>query len=294
MKKPNFITAIGTPLSDDQSLHEKGLEAHLAEQIGAGIDGILAAGTMGLMQLQADATYQQLARRCAEIAGGKMEVLIGAGDASFARTRDRIAFLNTLKIDGVALLAPYFVTFTQDELIDYFRALADFSKAPIYLYDLPQRTRCKLETPTVLELSKHPNIRGIKCSDELGGTRQLADVVPAAFRVIVAQPDLVDLTLRHGLNEQLDGMWALAPRWAKAIGQAVTAGEWEAAAAHQRELSALKRLIVQRGVFASMTCILNARGVSGSFAPRPYRLLSAEQQRLLLAEPIVQKLLEKR
>ena len=51
MKKAYFITAIGTPLTEDECLHEEGLEIQLADQWNHGINGILVAGTMGAMQL---------------------------------------------------------------------------------------------------------------------------------------------------------------------------------------------------------------------------------------------------
>ncbi len=160
-----LVSAIGTPLTDAELLHEEGLAAHIEDQWSSGITGLLVAGTMGLLQLLRDETYEALVRRSVEFSRGKGEVLVGAGDCGFARTRDRIAFLNTQKVDGVVVLAPYFLCFSQSELLDYFRGLADESRAPLYLYDLPQRTRCKIQLATALELSNHPNIRGIMCSD---------------------------------------------------------------------------------------------------------------------------------
>ena len=97
-----FITAIGTPLTKDEKLHEEGLRAQLEDQWNSGIDGILVAGTMGAMQLLSDQTYRTLVERSVELSAGKGEVMVGAGDAGFARSRDRILFLNNLKIDGVA------------------------------------------------------------------------------------------------------------------------------------------------------------------------------------------------
>jgi len=47
-------------------LHEEGLEIHLSHQWGAGISGILAAGTMGAMQLIRDEAYQCLVKRVVE------------------------------------------------------------------------------------------------------------------------------------------------------------------------------------------------------------------------------------
>lgn len=292
MTRPILISAVGTPLTSTESLHVEGLDAHLAEQWRHGIDGVLVAGSMGLMQLLTDSVYAELARRSVEVSAGRGELLIGAGDCSFARTRDRIALLNELKVDGVVVLTPYFVRFSQQELTGYYRSLADFSRAPLYLYDLPQRTGSKIELKTVIELSQHPNIRGIKCSDEPSYARELRDALGDRFRVVIAQSALLDTFLRGGFMEHLDGMYALAPRWTVGIAKDVLSGELDAAAVGQRQLNELRGVLLRYGIFQAMTAILNARGVPGNLAPQPSQRLNKAQQEQVLAEPVVQALLK--
>jgi dihydrodipicolinate synthase/N-acetylneuraminate lyase len=53
-----LITAIGTPLDDEENLREEGLALHLDDQWQAGIHGILVAGSMGLMQMLRERTYE--------------------------------------------------------------------------------------------------------------------------------------------------------------------------------------------------------------------------------------------
>jgi len=291
MESAYFITATGTPLSEDEKLHAEGLARELEDQWNSGIDGILVAGTMGAMQLLTDETYRRLIRSSVEITRGRGEILIGAGDAGFARTRDRIRLLNEHPIDGVAVLAPYFWSFTQAELIDYYRALADESRAPFYLYDLPQVTGTKLELGTILALSEHPNIRGAKISGDFEFTRRLIDVADDSFRVIVAAPELVDVILRHGVRTHLDGMWAIAPRWTVAIGRCASQGDWDEAARYQQKLTSVRALLKKHG-FGAFTALMNARGIPGRFAPRPFAETDQAAREELLALPVVRQLIE--
>lgn len=294
MNKAVFYAAVGTPLTESDELHVQGLEAHLNDQWQAGMTGILVAGTMGLMQLLADETYEQLVSRAVEFSAGKGQIMVGVGDTSFARTRKRIRLANQFELDGVVVLSPYLVKFSRNELISYFSSLADVSSCPLYLYDLPVLTGVKLDFETVLTLARHRNIRGIKCSSELGWARQLVDLAPPNFEVIFAQADAVDLLLRHGIRSHLDGIFALAPHWTVRIGDAAAAGNWEQAEAWQQRLSALLRVLKQYGVFPSFTAMLNARGIPGKFAPAPMAQIEQTQLRSLLAEPIVRELIENR
>jgi dihydrodipicolinate synthase/N-acetylneuraminate lyase len=291
MGHTSFIAAVGTPLQADQSLHVEGFEQHLADQWANGMTGVLVAGTMGMMQLLADSTYQQLIDAACQFTAGRGELMIGAGDTSFARTRDRILLLNDKPVDAIVTLSPYLVKFGQAELMAYFTALADVARRPLFLYDLPVLTGTKLELDTVLTLAKHPNIKGIKCSCELGWTRQLIDLAPAGFRVILSQADLVDVLLRDGVQEHLDGVFAVAPAWTATIGAATGEGDRAAATAAQQKLSALLRVMKQYGVYASFSELLNARGIPGRFTSPPMAQLSSAALAQLMAEPIVNDLL---
>ena len=286
-----LIAAVGTPLTSDESLHLAGLDAHLDDQWCHGMTSCLIGGTMGTLQLLTEQTYRDLVTHGVRLAARRGEVLIGVGDAGFARTRDRIRFANTQKVDGVVVLSPYLFRFSPREVEDYFLALANASSRPLYLYDLPGLTGVKLSMETVLKLAAHPNIHGIKCSGDFGWTRQLIDCAPAGFRVIVAQADLIDVLLRHGVREHLDGGFALAPHWVERIVHAARAGDWTKAADAQGKLSSLLRTLKQFGVFATFTALLNHRGIPGNYAPAPYQALDAEHLDSLLAEPIIREFL---
>lgn len=290
MSSARITTAIGTPLTMDETLHEEGLERHLADQWDNGIANILVAGTMGSMQLLTDDTYRKLVEQSVDLWRDKGEIMVGAGDAGFARSRERIEFLNAFETNGVAVLTPYFWNCSQEELVAYYSALADVSKAPLYIYELPRITGTKIEMETYLKLADHPNIAGAKVSCDFDFTRQLIDRVDDGFRVIVSQPNLSDMLLRHDVGDQLDGIWAVAPEWITALAKAAEKGDWEAAAAYQRKITAVRELLVTSYGFWAFTDLMNARGIPGSFVPQPFGRPSAPQRDALLAEPIVQEL----
>ncbi len=290
---PAYIcSAIGTPLNDLEEVHVEGLAKHLEQQQAAGINGILVGGTMGLMQLLLDKTYQDLVRQSVTSWKGQGEVLVGVGDASFVRTRERIRFVNELKADGVVVLAPYFVPFSQCELAEYFESLADESRAPLFLYDLPQRTGVQIQVETVMRLAEHPNIIGIKCSGEITEVRRLIDkLAGSSFRVILAQPLLLDILLHSGFREHLDGVFAIFPNLARDLATAVDQENWEEGSKRLQVLRNVLIVIRDSGIFSAMTAILNTSGVPGNFAPRPYGQLQQDDLERLLDHTAVKEAL---
>lgn len=294
MHQPCFITAIGTPLTEDDQLHNQGLEAHLEDQWSGGIHAILVGGTMGIMQMQADETYHDLVIRATELSRGRGEVFIGVGDTSFTRTRDRVRFVNGLDVDGMVVLSPYFMAFRPSELVNYFHAVADVARKPVYLYDLPGLTGVDLDIPTIVAALRHPNIAGIKSSMPGGEKPQLIRAqVGATKRIMVAQPHLIDMYLRHGFREHLDGIYCVCPRLIVRIGQCAARGDWPGAAECQAKLSDILALLRADGrVWAAFTAMMNARGLPGRFAPRPYEMFDDAERQKLLADPVFQAVLQ--
>ncbi|MDZ7620773.1 MAG: dihydrodipicolinate synthase family protein [Patescibacteria group bacterium] len=287
-----LISAICTPLNDDVSLDVDGLAAHLEDQWRHGMAGVLIGGTMGIMQLLPDATFQALVRHGTQLARGRGEVLVGAGDTSLARTLGRVQYVEQFDVDGIVVLSPFFLTLGQEDLLAYFREVADRSRKPIYLYDLPGTTKTRLSHDTVLELAKHPNIHGIKCSGEWVDTWRLIHCVDRAFRVVPAQPRLVDLLVRCGVAYNLDGIFAIAPGLTASIVEAAEQGDYARAASLQGKMCELLKLVLTKyPLFPACSAFLHAKGISGNVFVPPTRPLSVEQREQFLAEPLVVELL---
>jgi 4-hydroxy-tetrahydrodipicolinate synthase len=292
MNGPILTNAICTPLNPDESLHVEGLKAHLDAQWQMGAHGVLVGGTMGLMQLLRADTYRELIRESVAAARNRGEILVGIGDTSLARTRERLHVCEEFNPDGVVVVTPYFYKFARQDLIDYFKVLADESKKPLFVYYLPGLTGVTFDFETALELSRHPNIRGIKCSCDYAWAQQLRYETPSDFRVIVAQPTLLAPLFRAGVQEHLDGIFAVLPGLTAHLLHACTAGNWEEADKKQILLSRVLRLIVgSYPLFPACEALLNEQGVPGQFSPAPIRRLSAEQKQKLLAEPVIREAL---
>ncbi|NLR92647.1 MULTISPECIES: 4-hydroxy-tetrahydrodipicolinate synthase [Flammeovirga] len=107
-------------------------------------------------------------------------IMFGIGSNN---TADVIEKLETLDLSGVSAIlsvCPYYVKPSQQGIIAHYTAIADASPLPILLYNVPGRTGVNMTVDTIVELSKHKNIFGVK---DAGGD------LTQAMRVISATPD---------------------------------------------------------------------------------------------------------
>lgn len=153
-----------TPLLDAETIDAKGTARIVERMIEAGVAGIFILGTTGESQslpMRMRFDYVELVAR---LINGRVPMMVGISDTSL---EDSLALARHAGKCGAAAVVsapPYYFPANQKELIDWYTALADASPVPVFLYNMPSKVKVFLNVPTVLTLSKHPNIIGVKDS----------------------------------------------------------------------------------------------------------------------------------
>ena len=117
-------------------------------------------------------------RFAVERTAGRAKVIAGAG-ANCTRTAvRRAALLSDTGADALLCVTPYYNRANQEGLLRHFQAVADASRVPLILYNVPSRTAVNLLPETVTALLKHPMIRGVK--EAAPDIRQMAELLRVA------------------------------------------------------------------------------------------------------------------
>ena len=176
MKKPVFegmATALITPIT------EKGIDFEafgklIDWQIEEGIDGIVVCGTTGEGSTLTDEEHKEAITYAVKRANKRVPIIAGTGSNDAAYALELTKYACDAGVDAVLVVTPYYNKATQNGLIKLFTQIADIATAPVILYDVPSRTGVSLEPKTVMELSKHPNINGIKAA--CGNISKIAEI----------------------------------------------------------------------------------------------------------------------
>lgn len=164
MKTPIFTganVAIVTPLTED-GVNLSKLGELIEFQISKGIDAITVCGTTGESATLSHEEHCRVIEYSVKKVAGRVPVIAGTGsnDTSYALELSKIA--EEFGVDGLLMVTPYYNKTTQRGLIQHYTYVADRVNTPIILYNVPSRTGVSFKADTYAELSKHPNINGIK------------------------------------------------------------------------------------------------------------------------------------
>lgn len=212
------------------------LIAHLRE---AGVTGLVALGSTGEPAALDDDEQDAVLDTVLDAAQG-LPVIAGLAGNHVGHLHARLAHLNTLPLHAVLSPAPYYVRPSQAGLIAHFKALADASRAPLMLYDIPYRTGVQMDLDTLLTLAAHEHIIGIKdCGGSLDKTQQL--IADGRLQVLSGEDALIFHNLCLGGAGAITAAAQVAPHAFMAMYQALREGQLAQARAMQHRLAPLIR-----------------------------------------------------
>lgn len=133
--------------------------------------------------------------------------------------------------DVLSVITPGFAAASQEELYAHYRAVAESVDAPILLYNIPARTGNALAPATVEQLSRIPNIVGVK--DSSGNFDNILQYIErtrgSGFVVLSGNDSLILWTLLAGGAGGIAGCANVFPETMTAIYERFLAGDIEGA-----------------------------------------------------------------
>ncbi len=260
-----FYPALGTPLDKDGNLIAESYQRQIELMIDANAQGVLCMGSMGTEQALTTETYRKTAEVASKAVNKKVPLLIGAMDNSVFRVKERIDALKGIDYDGIVLTTPFYHMDSFKDLVNYFTEIADYSEKPVFLYDLPGVTKQKITFALVKEISKHPNIKGIKSGDPVLGRLVKLHLPNVDF--FFSNLDIFDMGISYGVDKVLDGMFTCMPKTSKAFAEAVEKGDSAKITENLNKIIDLRDLFLKNGIWAGYTIAMNLIGCDGIYGP---------------------------
>lgn len=178
-----IIPPMVTPLRQDMSLDVAGLNRLVEHLLAGGASGLFILGTTGESASLRYALRYKLVDKTCQAVNGRVPVLVGITDTSFAESIDLAKAARSLGAAAVVAAPPYYFHLNQQELFTYYQSLADSIDLPLFLYNLPSLTKIPIDLTTAVKLSEHANIVGLKDSSAN------AVYFQSLFRLLSAKPE---------------------------------------------------------------------------------------------------------
>ena len=169
------ITALVNPMNEKGNLDYDSLEKLINYQINSGISGLVAVGTTGESATIDFKDHIKLIEFFVKINKGRVHIIAGTGANSTEEALHLTKEAKSAGADAALLVSPYYNKPPQEGIYYHHMKIADEVEIPQILYNVPTRTASFIEPETVLRLSSHKNIIGIK--DATGDMKNHSEVL---------------------------------------------------------------------------------------------------------------------
>ena len=168
MKKLPFkgaCVAIVTPFNET-GINFDELGRMIDDQIKNYTDAICITGTTGEAATMNNDEHRAAIKFTVEHVAGRVPVIAGTGSNDTAYAIELSKYAESVGVQAVLLVTPYYNKCTQAGLVAHYLKIADSINTPVILYNVPGRTGVNISPESYYKLSKHPRIVAAK---EAGG-----------------------------------------------------------------------------------------------------------------------------
>lgn len=162
MQFEGIYTPLVTPYRDDFSLNETALSEAVELLIGAGVHGIIVAGTTGEYYAQTAEERVDMMARVKALINGRVPLIVGTGAI---RTEDSIGFATAAKetgADALLVATPPYAYPTGREIALHALAIDRAANLPVMLYNYPGRMCVNMDEECLDRLGRSKNFCAIK------------------------------------------------------------------------------------------------------------------------------------
>ncbi|WP_111709175.1 4-hydroxy-tetrahydrodipicolinate synthase [Lutibacter citreus] len=178
--------ALVTPFNSDKSVDVEGLKRLVEFQINYGVNYLVVLGTTAEAATLTAEEKELVKATIIKTNNGRLPLVIGIGGNNTLSVVAEIQNSDLSNFDAILSVSPYYNKPNQEGLYQHFKAIAQCTKTPIILYNVPGRTGQNVSPETIIRLANDfENVVAVK--EAAGNLVQAMNIIqnkPKDFMVI--------------------------------------------------------------------------------------------------------------
>ena len=192
--------AIITPFTETNEVDYAALERLVDLHLNSGTDFLCVQGTTGETPTLSIEEKRNIRKRVIKQVDGRMGIMLGCGGNNTQAVINELQNEDFTGVDGILCVVPYYNKPNQEGMYRHFKAIADSTTLPIYLYNVPGRCGVNMQPETTIRLAKEcSNIVGFKAaSGNIEQIKRLIDTKPDTLDVLSGDDGLTYEIMKAG------------------------------------------------------------------------------------------------
>lgn len=255
--------ALITPFKEDGSVDYDSLLRLVEYQVQNGIDFLCVLGTTAETPTLTAEEKRKIKSLVIERVNGRVPILLGVGSNCTQTVIDTIKNDDMTGVDALLIAVPYYNKPSQEGIYQHYKAIAQSTKLPIVLYNVPGRTGVNMTAATTLRLAHDfNNIVAIK--EASGDISQMDEIIkkkPENFDVISGDDGITFPLITLGAVGVISVIGNAFPREFSRMTRLALAGDYNSALTIHHQFTELFKLLFVDGNPAGVKAMLSMMGM---------------------------------
>lgn len=262
---------------DQEGNFDEGAQREIIRFLLPNVHGFYPTGTYGSGPLMTNEERKKVAEVIIDEVGGRVPVIMHVGACSTAQAVDLAKHAEAAGADAVASVPPWYYRYPEADLLDYYRALIQAVRIPVFLYNNPDLSGNPV-TPAMVKTLAAEGLAGYKDSkfDILNFYAFLEAVKDPKFIPIVGTEAIAAAAVEAGAKGVVSGLANVWPEVMQELWDVLQTNDGRKSAQVQFKVNRARSLMKLGPTLVTCYEVLRMRGVNAGYPRRPYSLLSEE------------------
>lgn len=254
--------AMITPFKEDGSVDYDALSYLVDYQLQNGTDYLVVLGTTAETPTLTEDEKHNIVDLITSKVSGKIPLILGVGGNDTRKLVETLKANDFSGIDGILSVVPYYNKPSQEGIYQHYKAIAEASKLPVVLYNVPGRTGVNMSAETTLRLANgFKKIVAVK--EASGNITQMDDIIkrkPKDFDVISGDDAITFPLITLGAVGVISVIGNAFPKEFSRMTRLALEGDYASALRIHHSFNELFDLLFVDGNPAGVKCMLHMMG----------------------------------
>ena len=254
--------ALITPFKEDESVDYEALGRLVDYQVQNGTDYLVVLGTTAETPTLTEEEKRNIIDLVVNHVRGRIPIVLGVGGNCTRNVVEQLKNGDFTGIDAILSVVPYYNKPSQEGIYQHYKAIANATKLPIILYNVPGRTGVNMTAETTLRIAREfENVVAVK--EASGNITQMDDIIknnPARFNVISGDDGITFPLVTLGAIGVISVIGNAFPREFSRMVRLALAGDYDSARTIHHSFTELFSLLFVDGNPAGAKGMLSMMG----------------------------------
>lgn len=284
IKFTGVMPALITPLTADEQVNVPVLHQLIDTLLAQGADGFYIGGATGEGIALRQDVREVLAAESIKAIAGRKPAIIHIASADFGEAVTLAKQAEAVGADCISAIPPMFYSYDEDEVYNYYKALADAVSIPLLVYYNPA-AGFNMRADFAARLFTIDNVTAIKwTSSDYYGMLRLKDLTHGEMNIINGPDEMLLMGLGAGADGGIGSTYNVILPLIKGVYESFRAGNIAQAQLCQTKADRIIAVLIKYKVIPSIKAVLEGQGIPVGNAVFPMKRYSAEEKAQLYAD----------